>query len=295
MGLPTAPFSFSFSFSFSFLSLFSTLLVILHSLPSARTASDYANLVYRGCAVQKFQDPSGVSSQNLKTLFDSLLSQSSRTSFYSTTAGEGQYAIFGLYQCRGDLGNGDCRNCLSKLPELSENLCGKAIAARVQLNGCYVRYEIAGFKQIGGTELLYKVCGSSRAGGSEFEERRDSAFQMVEKGVEGDSKGFYTASYEWVYALGQCEGDLGSGDCGDCVRSALDRAKVECGSSISGQVYLHKCYISYSYYPNGVATKGPSENKQSTEKIAAIVVGVAAAVGFVVSCLMFARTALKKK
>jgi len=34
------------------------------------------------------------------------------------------------------------------------------------------------------------------------------------------------------------------------VKSAVEKAQVECGSSLSTQVYLHKCFISYSYYPN---------------------------------------------
>jgi hypothetical protein len=64
-----------------------------------------------------------------------------------------------------------------------------------------------------------------------------------------------------VYMLAQCEGDLGDSDCGDCVKSVVQRAQVECGSSISGQVYLHKCFISYNYYPNGVPKRSSSSGK----------------------------------
>ena len=120
-----------------------------------------------------------------------------------------------------------------------------------------MRYEIAGFKQVSGTELLYKVCGSIKASGSGFEERRDTAFGMMEKGVEGEDE-FYTGTYESVYVLGQCEGDVGGSDCGDCVSTAVQSVKTDCGDSISGQIYLHKCYISYSYYPSGVPSLSSS-------------------------------------
>ncbi|KAK9282561.1 hypothetical protein L1049_005482 [Liquidambar formosana] len=279
---------------FSFLSLAFSFLTISGFFVQVKT-SDNTNFVYRGCAEQKFQD--SAYSQTLTTLFDSLVSQSANTSFSSTTAGEGQSAIFGLFQCRGDLTTSDCYNCVSKLPAMADKLCGKSIAARIQLNGCYMRYEISGFKQVPATEFLYRVCGSTRASGSEFEGKRDTAFDMVEKGVEGGtSGGFYTGSYESVYVLGQCEEDLASGDCGDCVKAALDRVKVECVDSISGQIYLHKCYISYSYYPNGVASKSSSSGtEQGTEKTVAIVVGGVAALGFGIAFVMFVRSVFKKR
>jgi len=57
----------------------------------------------------------------------------------------------------------------------------KTIAARVQLLGCSILYEVSGFTQISGMELLYKTCGATTVAGSEFEERRDTALSVLEK------------------------------------------------------------------------------------------------------------------
>ncbi|XP_057484730.1 plasmodesmata-located protein 2-like isoform X1 [Actinidia eriantha] len=262
-------------------------------------SSDYTTLVYKGCADQKFPDPSGVFTQTLKNLFDSLKSQSSAAKFNKTTAGDGQSAVTGLFQCRGDLSSSDCRTCVSKIPEMSLKLCDNTIAARIQLTGCYMRYEVAGFKQVSGTELLYKVCGSTRASGAGFGDRLGVALGEIVKGIEG-SNGFYTGTYESVFVLGQCEGDLGSVDCVDCVKSAVDRAKSECGDSISGQIYFQKCYVSYAYYPNGVPTSSSSRKSgsgtgQNTRKTVAIVVGGAAGLGLGIACLLVLKSAFKKK
>ncbi|KAL7172651.1 hypothetical protein ACSBR2_032182 [Camellia fascicularis] len=277
--------------------LFLPLSLLLTITPSS--SSDLTTLVYKGCADQKFQDPSGIYSQTLKTLFDTLKSQSSTAKFYKTTAGDSQSAILGLFQCRGDLSNSDCNNCVSKLPEMSQKLCGNTIAARIQLTGCYLRYEVSGFKQVSGTELLYKVCGSTQASGTGFGDRLDTALGEIEKGVEGgSSNGFYTGSYESVFVLGQCEGDLGNGDCVDCVKSAVGRVRSECGNSISGQVYLQKCYVSYTYYPNGVPTQslsGTGQNPQNTQRTVAIVVGGVAGFGLGIACLLFLKSAFKKR
>lgn len=287
-----------------FLFLTVSALLLLAQVPLAKSAADYTTLVYKGCAKQAFVDPTGVYSQSLSALFGSLVSQSTKSKFFKTTSGTGQTSITGLFQCRGDLSNTDCYNCVSRLPILSDKLCRRTIAARVQLSGCYMLYEVSGFTQVSGLALLYKTCGASNGAGNGFQERRDTAFSVLENGVVS-GHGFYTASYQAVYVLGQCEGDVGDSDCGDCVKSAVQKAQVECGSSVSGQIYLHKCFMSYSYYPNGVPARSSSASSSSssssssgsgpnTGKTVAIILGGAAGVGFLVICLLFARSLLKK-
>ncbi|KAL2242602.1 cysteine-rich repeat secretory protein 3 [Sesamum indicum] len=295
---------------FWFLPLFLVILTIFQLIPLSKSAADSTSIVYKGCAKQALSDPSGVYSQALSSLFGTLIAQSSKAKFFKTTTGSGQTTITGLFQCRGDLSNVDCYTCVSRLPILIDKLCGRPIAARMQLLGCYMLYEVAGFAQISGMEMLYKSCSGTNVGGAGFEERRDTALSSLENGMSSSS-GFYTTSYESVYALGQCEGDVGASDCGECVKSAVQRAQVECGSSISGQVYLHKCFISYSYYPHGAPKKSssasytsPSSSSSSssssgsgpnTGKTVAIILGGAAGVGFLIICLLFARGLVKKK
>ncbi|KAL0414222.1 UNVERIFIED_CONTAM: Plasmodesmata-located protein 2 [Sesamum radiatum] len=281
MGLPRNP--------FWFFPLFLVILTILELTPSSKSATDYTSLVYKGCAKQALSDPTGVYSQALSSLFGTLIAQSSKAKFFKTTSGSGQTTITGFFQ--------------SKLPILIDKLCGKPIAARIQLFGCYMLYEVAGFAQISGMEMLYKSCSGTNVGGAGFEERRDTALSSLENGIRSNS-GFYTTSYQSVYVLGQCEGDVGASDCVECVKSAVQRAQVECGSSIAGQIYLHKCFISYSYYPNGVPKRSSSASYsspsssgsgQNTGKTVAIILGGAAGVGFLVICLLFARGLIKKK
>ncbi|KAF2294885.1 hypothetical protein GH714_026825 [Hevea brasiliensis] len=201
---------------------------------------------------------------------ESLVSQSSQKSFSTTTSGDGQNAIVGLYQCRGDLTTPQCYTCVSKIPDMVKKLCGQVIAARVQLNGCYLKYEISGFKQVSETELLFKVCGSTQATGTGFEGMRTAAFDSM---VNGLKNGFYTGNNQTVFVLGQCE--------------------------VSGQAYLLKCFISYSYYPNGVPTIDSGSEvvgtKQHTSRTVAIAVGGIAAFLFLIVCLMFIRSLFKKR
>ncbi|CAI9759119.1 unnamed protein product [Fraxinus pennsylvanica] len=248
-----------------FQSLLLLILLILTVVSTVGSSSDYTDLAYKGCANQDFQDFNGIYKQILQNLFDTLISQASTAKFYNTTAGVGPSAINGLFQCRGDLSNSACVNCVKKTPQMSEKLCGHSVASRIQLNGCYLRYEIAGFRQVSSTEFLYKVCGSTQASGAGFNDRLNSALGEIVKGVGSGNSGFYAGEYESVYVLGQCEGDLSSGDCVNCVKNAIDKAKSECGTSISAQIYLQECYISYTYYPSGVpANTSPSFSSEDS-------------------------------
>ncbi|KAG8370841.1 hypothetical protein BUALT_Bualt13G0025300 [Buddleja alternifolia] len=274
-----------------------SLLSLILSLSSILAASDdYTNLVFKGCADQNFQDFNGVYKQSLKNLLNTLTTQSSAAKFNNNTAGDGASTINGLFQCRGDLSNDDCDACVKRASSMTRKLCGEAVAVRVQLNGCYLRYEVSSFVQVNGTELLYKVCGSNWANGPGFGERLDTALGEIVKGV---GNGFYAGGYESVYVLGQCEGDIGGGDCVNCVKNAIDRAKSECGSSISAQIYLQHCYISYTYYPNGVPKNQQSFSSsgrgRNAQKTVAIVLGGIVGVALVMACLLFTKSAFKKK
>ncbi|KAK3200786.1 hypothetical protein Dsin_024201 [Dipteronia sinensis] len=270
-------------------------------LPCVNTNSDYSNLVYKNCtSQQKFTGLSHEShSQALSILFQELLPQSSQSRFSKATAGGDNNAVSGLFQCRGDLTNRDCYECVNTLPEiLSKNLCtNKDVAARIQLNGCYFHYETDEFieETFKKHELLHKICGEKGADIG-FEELRDEAFAAMESGVI-DGHGFYSGDYGSVHVLAQCEGDLGGCDCGECVISAAQIAQEECIGSISGQIYLDRCSICYSYYPYGVPGnkyhhKGGGGN--NTGKSVAIVLGGAAALFFGLVFLMIIKSFGKK-
>ncbi|CAA6662535.1 unnamed protein product [Spirodela intermedia] len=227
--------------------------------------------------------------------------------FYKTTTagGGGQPSLFGLFQCRGDLSAADCAACTT--------------AARIQLSGCYGLYEISGFPQVSGTKMLYKECGRSGGAGGGFEEKRDTAFASLESAMAaGSAGGFYAAGNGNLRVMAQCEGDLSVADCAECVTESVQKAEVECGGASSGRMYLDKCYLSYGSFPTAAAAEEEKEvvaelqvrsrcegwptahphdsggSGHQTGKTVAIVLGSAAAVGFLLVCLLFVRSLYKK-
>ncbi|KAF7051085.1 hypothetical protein CFC21_059363 [Triticum aestivum] len=271
--------------------------VLLLLLSTASCADLYA-VVYKGCANQTF--PGGAPPPTVAALSSALAAQSAAAKFYKTSSASASSAsasVFGLFQCRGDLSGPDCSSCVARAMSSWRDLCGGAVAARVQLNGCLALYEISGFPQVSGVQMLFKTCGSGEAAAApDFETRRGTAFSQLEGGAGSSAGGFFATSFQQVYALAQCEGDLSNVDCSNCVTQAVQRVAVECGGAPSGQVYLDKCYITYSYYPHGVPHGGGGGlGGQQTAKTVAIVLGGALVLGFLVICLLFARSLVKKK
>lgn len=277
----------------------SILVLLLAFLPIASSSS--SELIYKGCANQSFTiSGPAASSPAIAALATALSAHSLHTNFFKTTTSYSGQTLSGLYQCRGDLATPDCSACVSSLLPMWSTLCGSAVAARIQLPSCYAFYQVSGFPQTSGTQLLFKTCASGSSGGSDFEVRRDTAFSNLQSGIAAaGTVGFYATNYQSVYALAQCEGDLSVADCSECVSQALQKAEVDCGGAISGQVYLDKCYITYNYYPNGVPRSGEGlgngGQQQQTGKTVAIVVGGAAGLGFLVIFLLFTRSLFKKK
>ncbi|KAM3316410.1 hypothetical protein ACQJBY_034489 [Aegilops geniculata] len=274
------------------------LLLVLLLAPRPASCADLYAVVYKGCANQTFAG--GAPPPTVAALSSALAAQSASAKFYKTSSASASSAsasVFGLFQCRGDLSGPDCSSCVARAMSSWRDLCGGAVAARVQLNGCLALYEISGFPQVSGVQMLFKTCGSGGgAAAQDLETRRGTAFSQLEGGAGSSAGGFFATSFQQVYALAQCEGDLSNVDCSNCVTQAVQRVQVECGGAPSGQVYLDKCYITYSYYPHGVPHGGGGGlGGQQTAKTVAIVLGGALALGFLVICLLFARSLVKKK
>ncbi|KAL6564026.1 hypothetical protein OROHE_005266 [Orobanche hederae] len=282
-------------------SLFFYLSLSLSSL-LCYSSSHTRDLVFKGCSSQSLPHDD-VFKKTLENLLDTLVSKSSSANFSRSSSGDGSLlAIDGTFQCRGDLSNQDCHRCVRKTPKLARKICGQAIAARVQLTGCYLRYESSGFPQRTGTDFLYNVCGSNRVDADGFGGIFDPALGVMANGM--GNLGFYEGVYGSVYMLGQCEGDLSGGDCVNCVKNAINQTKSKCGNSISAQIYLQKCYISYTFYPNGVPEKHHHSSSSSTEKwikrkatkkTLAIVLGVIVGVILLVSLVMAVKSSTKKR
>ncbi|KAF9670163.1 hypothetical protein SADUNF_Sadunf13G0040000 [Salix dunnii] len=284
-------------------SLVSNILLVLSAslgllLPSVTCSSDFTTLVYKKCSNRTYTGASTEShSQTLSSLFQELLPRSSTSKFNKTTAGDENIGISAFFQCRNDLSNDECYHCVNTIPKVSNSLCKQALAARVHLDGCYLKYETDGPVEEPSThELLHKTCSERMVEGDGFEEAKHAAFAAMESGVVSEG-GFYETNYENLHAMAQCQGDLRGCDCGECVSAAIQVAEEKCGHSVSSQVYLDECFMSYTYYPDhgrqdDSYPEKESEFEKNTGRTVAIVLGGAAVL--VLGFILFRRCGKKE-
>ncbi|KAJ0647421.1 putative Gnk2-like domain-containing protein [Helianthus annuus] len=123
-------------------------------------------------------------------------------------------------------------------------------------------------------------------------------------------RGWNPRSRRLKKGLGMGKGGLGSADCEKCVKAAAEKGRSECGSSISGRVYLQQCYVSYKYNPNGVPGSGTGGGggiqtgetetgggggQHNTQKTVALVIGGIAGLFLGIAFLLVLRSAFRKK
>ncbi|KAK1326067.1 Cysteine-rich repeat secretory protein 15 [Acorus calamus] len=268
------------------------LLLLIHHLQVSKAST----FIYKGCSTTTSttsSDPTSSFHTNLNSLLSSMANSASQSSYntFSSNSSSSSSPLFGLYQCRGDLSNPDCFNCISSAIAQLALLCSPdALGATIQLDGCYLRYESdPSFIGTLDTTLVYKKCSESLSSDGDFFRRRDDVLGDLENGV-----GFRVSSSGSVEGFAQCLGDLRADDCGKCLAEAVGKLKNACGAAVAADVFLAQCYASYwaaGYYPLSSSAKGARDDDDIGRTVA-IIVGALAGVAVVVVFLSFLRKAM---
>ncbi|GER29806.1 cysteine-rich repeat secretory protein 12 [Striga asiatica] len=222
------------------LSLLSLTLTLLLS-PLSESAVD--SFIYAGCSQLRYSPgPTSPFESNLDSILTSLVNSASTAPFNNfkiSVPGSGPGdAVYGLYQCRGDLSGSDCRRCVAAAVARLAATCPGAAGAALQLDGCLVRYDNSSFVGQEDRAVASDRCGPAVAAGGDVLARKDGVLtylaaggQYFRVGVSGEVRG-----------VAQCTGDLSGGECQGCVAEAIQRLRNECASSLWGDMFLGKCY-----------------------------------------------------
>ncbi|XAR63190.1 hypothetical protein NMG60_11023041 [Bertholletia excelsa] len=259
--------------------------LLLLSFPLLVTANIF---IYAGCSEEKYQ-PNSAFEANFNSLLSSVVRSASGATYGSFAVGNGtavtppDSAIYGLFQCRGDLKLPDCAKCVQSLVAQITHVCPYTYGASLQLDACFMRYEHGDFLGKLDTGLRSKKCSKSVSNDVEFFRRRDDVLADLQAAT-----GFRVSSSGMVEGFAQCLGDLSPTDCSACLGAAVGQLKSLCGSA---DVYLGQCYARYwasSYYNDS----SHSSNHDDTGKTVAIIVGVLAGVAVFIVLLSVCRKSL---
>ncbi|GAV66673.1 Stress-antifung domain-containing protein [Cephalotus follicularis] len=271
-----------------------TLLFFLFSIfiliqPSSSALDSF---VFGGCTQLKFTQGSPYES-NLNSILTSLVNSAMFSNYNNFTiqglSTNSQDTIYSLYQCRGDLSNGDCARCVARAVSQLGTVCLDSIGAALQLEGCFVKYDNRSFLGVEDNTEVLKKCGPLIVYDSNELTRRDEVLAYL-AASDGTYKPYRVGASGDVSGVAQCVGDLSESECQECVSEAIGRLKTECGTAPWGEVYLAKCYALYSEggsHSNG--GQDTNNNDDEIEKTLAILVGLIAAVALLVVFISFFR------
>ncbi|KAL9250806.1 Plasmodesmata-located protein 8-like protein [Drosera capensis] len=249
-------------------------------------------LANTGCSQEKF-DPSSPFESNLNSFFSSAVNSASQSLFNSIALGNGtaadpEAAVYGLYQCRGDLKASDCGICIQSLVSQIGLVCPYSYGASLQVDSCYLRYEHIDFLGALDTSVMYNRCSQGVSNDVEFFRRRDDVLADLQ-----GANGFRVSTSGLVQGFAQCMGDLSRGNCSTCLSVAVSQLKNLCGSAVAAQVFLAKCYALYweaGFYDLDSGTD--SSNGDDVGRTVSIIVAVVGGLAVVIVLLSVCRKAM---
>ncbi|XP_077234524.1 plasmodesmata-located protein 7 [Tasmannia lanceolata] len=265
--------------------------LLFFSLPTLISPSSFDSFVYGGCTQLKFS-PNSPFQTNLNSLLTSLVNSATISSYnnLTVTGSDPTSSVSGLFQCRGDLSPSDCAECVRNSVSQLGILCLDSAGGTLQLQGCLVKYDNNTFLGVEDKTQVMKKCDPNSGYGSDLLSRRDE----VLAGLGSGSGLFRVGESAYVHGMAQCVGDLSSGECSDCLSDAIEKLRDQCGTAVSGEVYLGKCYARYS--SGEVYNKGSgSDSEDETGKTLAILIGLLAGVALIIVFLSFIRKAFEGK
>ncbi|KAJ0981283.1 hypothetical protein J5N97_009538 [Dioscorea zingiberensis] len=259
---------------------------------SSSSADDPTSFIYAGCSQSKFS-PGSPFQLNLDSLLSSLSSSSSLSSFSNLTSlssSSSSSPAFGLFQCLPDLPLPSCSSCIhSALSQLSV-LCSSATSAALRLHSCLLRYSNTSFFSHPDTTLLLKTCGpplTPATFSTDITAMRDTVLSQLLQSPALTST-YRTAASGYFQADSQCDGDLSTKACDDCMAAAAAQLRAACSDALSGDVYLGRCFA--RFWSNGVYSHKPSTGDEAG-KTFAIIIGLLAGVALLIVFLSFIRRA----
>lgn len=266
------------------------LLIFISSIPTTRSYPSRTHItIYASCSEEKYQ-PNTPYESNLNSLLSSVATSSSEVTFNSYGIGNGtstqpEGAVYGLYQCRGDLHPIDCSKCVGRAVNQISLVCPYSLGASLQLEGCFVRYEHSGdFLGKLDTSIRYKKCSKGVSSDVEFFRRRDDVLEDLQT-----ANGFRVSSSGLVQGFAQCLGDISVSDCSTCLVDAVGKLKSLCGSAAAADVFLGQCYA--RYWASGYYEESDSHNNDQVGKSVAIIVGVFGGLAVLVVLLSICKKA----
>ncbi|KAH7284378.1 hypothetical protein KP509_34G051900 [Ceratopteris richardii] len=224
--------------------LFSFTLLQPSLLQSAPT--DFISVIYQDCLRNSSSSLTTSFSRNLNIALGNFSTMASQGTYYSTAtaSASGTDPLYAVFQCRGDLTVETCYVCVQNATALLPNACPKSVGARIQLDGCFLRYDNRSFFSLD-TNVRLALCNVKNDSDITTLTAIQNAMGRVIS-LAPQQQGFAFVVENAVYAEAQCIGYIDSSECSECLTSYSYGSF--CVSSIGKGVFIRSCFYGFQLY-----------------------------------------------
>ncbi|MED6177405.1 hypothetical protein PIB30_097786, partial [Stylosanthes scabra] len=227
------------------------------SFTTTTAQSSSPKYVGDGCGNSTEQSPltSGFKT-NLNNILSWLSSDAATSKGYNhtVTGTATSDAVYGLYNCRGDVTGTFCQFCVSTAASAILQHCPNRSSAVIWYDYCILRYSNHDF--IGNLTMtpIWTTPGTKNATNSTQElQKGETYIQSLIKNATSDNNLLLYAMGEFNpggslgerYGLVQCTVDLTSDKCRQCLNGMLNQVPKCCAAKVGWQVGSPSCLIKY--------------------------------------------------
>ncbi|KAK7314060.1 hypothetical protein VNO77_39269 [Canavalia gladiata] len=163
-------------------------------------------------------------------------------------------AVYGFYDCRGDIIGYLCQFCLTTAANEIAQRCPNSVTAVIWYDGCIIRYSNQSFYGKVDLSGIWNMTGSKSINDStEIKKVEDSVENLIRKATMETNKSWAMDEYDWDYnekryGLAQCSRDLANDQCRQCLQGLLDVFPQCCGTKVAWAVISPSCGIRFDDY-----------------------------------------------
>ncbi|CAL2244475.1 unnamed protein product [Prunus armeniaca] len=250
-------------------------------------ASPQINLLNKGCSqynatnLPDFYTNLNATFSDLKTLLNK-----NSTHFATAQQARGSDPVYAMVQCRNYLSAADCAACFAAAVSQIRN-CSAANGARVIYDGCFLRYESAGFFDQTTLPGNVGLCSNKTASQATAFSAAAGKLLVDLQLATPKINGFFAATKnevvssgsgnETVYGVAQCAETISKTGCQDCLNVAYANLQ-SCLPDTDGRAVDAGCFLRYSstsFFPDNQTTNIASFLKTGgNSRKKAIIIGV---------------------
>ncbi|KAL9243533.1 hypothetical protein vseg_017408 [Gypsophila vaccaria] len=186
---------------------------------------------------------------NLHRLLVNLSSKSSSLKFYNSTLGVGSNQVYGLFQCRDDVGLDQCNTCVEDATRMIIEECPLFGEAIVWYDECMLRYASRDIFSVSETSPWVRRWSTEDISNStEFGPMLESSLIVLIKNASSSSPHFASSKTNWtskqpLYSFAQCTPDIDTFGCYTCLDTALSNIIDCCSDNQAAIFFMPSCQL----------------------------------------------------